>query len=153
MRFVLQVVSRISVAFALSFGVLVASAPSADAASPPAPQPPQPAVAGTNPRLLVGSARALDGDTIDLATRDHGVVRIRLEGIDAPEGGQRCNLRWYGTWDCGRAATTALAQIVRDRIVTCDDRGTDKYGRKLSVCMIDNRDINHCHTCASTKRR
>ncbi len=84
----------------------------------------------------------LDGDTIDLATREHGVVRIRLEGIDAPEGGQRCQLKWYGTWDCGRAATTALAQMVRDRTVTCDDRGPDKYGRTLGVCMIDNRDIS-----------
>ena len=140
MRFVLQVVSRSTVAFALSSGVLVAS--SAEAASPPASASRQPSVAAPSPRFLVGSARALDGDTIDLATREHGVVRIRLEGIDAPEGGQRCHLKWYGTWDCGRAATTALAQMVRDRTVTCDDRGLDKYGRTLSVCMIDNRDIN-----------
>ena len=84
----------------------------------------------------------LDGDTIDLATREHGIVRIRLEGIDAPEGGQRCNLKWYGTWDCGRAATTALAQMTRDRLVTCDDRGLDKYGRTLGVCVAEGRDLN-----------
>jgi endonuclease YncB( thermonuclease family) len=142
MRFVLQVVSHMAVAFALSLGVLVASASSADAASPPAIPPQQPTVAAPSQRYLVGSARVLDGDTIDLATREHGVVRIRLEGIDAPESGQRCNLKWYGTWDCGRAATTALTQMVRDRTVTCDDRGPDKYGRTLGVCVIDNRDIN-----------
>jgi endonuclease YncB( thermonuclease family) len=142
MRFVPQVVCRFAVAFALSSGVLVASASQSDAASPPAAPPQQPTVAAPSPRFLVGSARVLDGDTIDLATREHGIVRIRLEGIDAPEGGQRCSLRWYGTWDCGRAATTALTQIVRDRTVTCDDRGPDKYGRTLSICMIDNRDIN-----------
>lgn len=93
-------------------------------------------------RTLAGTAHALDGDTIDLATRDRGVVRIRLEGIDAPEGGQRCQLKWYGTWDCGRAATTALAQMTRDRSVTCDDRGPDKYGRTLGVCFVEGRDIN-----------
>jgi endonuclease YncB( thermonuclease family) len=142
MRFVLQVVSQMSVAFALSSGVLVASASSADAASPPAPSSMQPPIAAPSPRFLVGSARVLDGDTIDLATREHGIVRIRLEGIDAPEGGQRCHLKWYGTWDCGRAATTALTQMVRDRTVTCDDRGPDKYGRTLGVCTVDNRDIN-----------
>jgi endonuclease YncB( thermonuclease family) len=147
MRFVLQVAYRSTVAFALSSGALasgflVAFAPSADAASPPRASTPSAAVVPVVPRFLVGTARALDGDTIDLASRDHGVVRIRLEGIDAPEGGQRCNLRWYGTWDCGRAATTALAQILKDRIVSCDDRGGDKYGRTLGVCTVDNRDIN-----------
>lgn len=140
MRSVVQVVSRPAVAFALTAGVLLASAGASLAASPPPGSVP----AGlTKPaRSLIGTARVLDGDTIDLATREHGVVRIRLEGIDAPEGGQRCNLKWYGTWDCGRAATTALSQIVRDRTVTCDDRGADKYGRTLSVCFADNRDIN-----------
>ncbi len=142
MRFVLKVVFRSTVAFALSTGVVVASAAFADAASPPAPVARHPPVAGVTPRLFVGSARALDGDTIDLATREYGVVRIRLEGIDAPEGGQRCRLKWYGTWDCGRAATTALAQILHERTVSCDDRGPDKYGRTLSVCSIGDRDIN-----------
>ncbi len=142
MRFVLKVVFRSTVAIALSIGVLVASASQADAASPPLPQLQQPSGGASTPRTLIGSARALDGDTIDLATRAYGVVRIRLEGIDAPEGGQRCQLKWYGTWDCGRAATLALAQIIGDRTVSCDDRGTDKYGRTLGVCFADGRDIN-----------
>lgn len=143
MRFVLQVVSRSkSVALALTFGVLVASASIADAASPTTPSSAKPSIAQSSLNTLVGPARVLDGDTIDIATRDRGVVRIRLEGIDAPEGGQRCQLKWYGTWDCGRAATTALAQMTRDRVVTCDDRGPDKYGRSLGVCFAEGRDIN-----------
>jgi endonuclease YncB( thermonuclease family) len=142
MRFVLQVVSRSAVAFALLTGVSVASAFPADAASPPHQTATQSSVVALSPRTLVGSARVLDGDTIDIATREYGVVRIRLEGIDAPEGGQRCQLKWYGTWDCGRSATTALTQMINDRIVTCDDRGLDKYGRTLGVCFADGRDIN-----------
>jgi hypothetical protein len=26
--------------------------------------------------------------------------------------------------------------------VTCDDRGLDKYGRRLSVCLVDGKDVN-----------
>ena len=143
MRFVLHVVSRpLSVALALTIGVLVASAGHVEAASPPTSVTLKPSPPFANARVLSGAARVLDGDTIDIATRDHGVVRIRLEGIDAPEGGQRCQLKWYGTWDCGRAATTALAQMTRDRVVTCDDRGPDKYGRTLGVCFTEGRDLN-----------
>ena len=143
MRFVLNVVfGSWSVALALTTGILVASATLADAASPASTPTASPhATIGSAP-LLSGPARVLDGDTIDLATRERGIVRIRLEGIDAPEGGQRCQLKWYGTWDCGRAATTALVQMTRDRIVTCDDRGPDKYGRTLGVCYAVGRDLN-----------
>jgi endonuclease YncB( thermonuclease family) len=90
---------------------------------------------------LSGTARALDGDTLDLST-DRGVVRIRLQGIDAAEGGQRCNMRWIGTWDCGRAATIALEQLVAGNSVVCDTEGVDKYGRTLGVCHAAGRTIN-----------
>jgi endonuclease YncB( thermonuclease family) len=90
---------------------------------------------------LRGSARALDGDTIDLSTQT-GVLRIRLEGIDAPEGGQRCNLKWLSTWDCGKAATLALTDLIAGHEVICDDRGLDRYGRTLGVCFANGRDIN-----------
>jgi endonuclease YncB( thermonuclease family) len=86
---------------------------------------------------LSGIARVLDGDTIEV-----GQVRVRLEGIDAPEGTQACNRRFVGTWACGTAATYALIGLVQNREVACEDRGRDKYDRTLGICFVDGRDIN-----------
>ena len=85
---------------------------------------------------LSGAARAIDGDTIQL-----GGVRIRLHGIDAPESAQNC--RAGGRfWACGRAATKALAGLVRGKRVACEQRGRDRYGRVVAVCAVAGRDLN-----------
>jgi endonuclease YncB( thermonuclease family) len=84
-----------------------------------------------------GAARIIDGDTIDVAN-----VRIRLEGIDAPEVGQTCRRKWFGWWACGHEATETLRRLTENRTVTCDPRGHDKYSRTLAVCYADGRDIN-----------
>lgn len=84
-----------------------------------------------------GAVRVVDGDTIDV-----GETRVRLEGIDAPEAGQTCNRKWFGRWACGHEATAALHRLTDQRTVSCDPRGTDKYGRVLAVCYVDGRDIN-----------
>jgi endonuclease YncB( thermonuclease family) len=84
-----------------------------------------------------GMARVIDGDTIDV-----GDTRIRLEGIDAPETGQTCKRRWLASWPCGHEATAALQRLIENRVVGCDPRGFDKYGRTLAICYVDGRDIN-----------
>lgn len=86
---------------------------------------------------LIGVARVVDGDTIDIND-----TRIRLEGIDAPEAGQTCKRKWVGSWSCGAAATTALAKLVAGKAIACESRGVDKYGRMLGVCFADGRDVN-----------
>lgn len=86
---------------------------------------------------VVGSASVIDGDTIEIVGQ-----RIRLEGIDAPEAGQDCPRRLFGTWRCGAAATKALRSLVEGRTVTCESRGTDKYDRILGVCFADGVEIN-----------
>jgi endonuclease YncB( thermonuclease family) len=86
---------------------------------------------------LIGVARVIDGDTI--AVND---TRVRLEGIDAPETGQTCKRKWFGSWPCGAAATAALENLLSGKTVSCDSRGLDKYGRTLGVCFVDGRDIN-----------
>ncbi len=86
---------------------------------------------------ISGRAVAVDGDTLEF-----GGMRVRLEGIDAPEMGQTCGRRWVGTWNCGRAAQRALDEIVQGRRIECERRGRDKYGRELGICFVDGRDIN-----------
>jgi endonuclease YncB( thermonuclease family) len=86
---------------------------------------------------ILGPARVVDGDTIVV-----GEVRVRLEGIDAPEAGQTCGLQLGGTWPCGAEATRALAALVGRHEVMCEPRGLDKYGRTLGVCFVERQDIN-----------
>lgn len=121
-----RLVAIASVASALA---VASSSVQQAAAASPAEHPPAIAIAGT--------ALVHDGDTIEISGR-----KIRLEGIDAPEGGQRCNRRFFGEWSCGTASTYALLGLVQGRNVACENRGTDKYGRMLGICYVDGRDIN-----------
>ncbi len=86
---------------------------------------------------ITGEARAVDGDTLVVAG-----VRVRLEGIDAPESDQTCGKAWVGTWKCGQEASDHLTRLVRDRVVTCEARGTDAYGRMLGLCSTAGLDLN-----------
>jgi endonuclease YncB( thermonuclease family) len=113
------------VAFALAASVL--SLPAARLAAKP----------GEADTAIIGVARVVDGDTISIDE-----VRIRLEGIDAPEAGQTCQRRWFGAWPCGSAATAALQGLLAGQSVRCERRGTDKYGRVLGVCFVAGRDVN-----------
>ena len=90
-----------------------------------------------SPVWAAPSPRVVDGDTIEL----NGVV-YRLHGIDAPEAGQKCSKPNGKSWECGKAAISALEELVLGRTVSCDDRGQDGYGRTIAVCKIDDQDIN-----------
>ncbi len=92
-----------------------------------------PAAAG----VVSGHARVVDGDTVDI-----GDIRIRLEGIDAPEAGQRCPGRFIGTWRCGRSATRALEDMIGTAPLTCEGRGKDRHGRMIGVCFAQGKDVN-----------
>ncbi len=92
---------------------------------------------GTAPGPLVGQARVIDGDTVEISGR-----HVRLEGIDAPEMAQTCTNHAGGSWRCGQDAARALERLVAGHSLTCEDRGTDKYGRMLGVCFSGTRDVN-----------
>ena len=82
-----------------------------------------------------GRASVIDGDTIEV-----GGKRIRLHGIDAPESEQLC--RAGGTsWRCGRHAGRALADHVDGRLVVCEERDRDRYGRIVALCRVDGEDL------------
>jgi endonuclease YncB( thermonuclease family) len=86
---------------------------------------------------LTGLARVVDGDTI--VVND---VRVRLEGIDAPEAGQTCTRPPAGAWPCGQEATNALVRLIGGKLVSCQSRGLDKYGRTLGVCFLERDEVN-----------
>ncbi len=58
-----------------------------------------PALAG-----VTGTARVIDGDTLDIAGE-----RIRFHGIDAPESRPTC-IASGATWPCGQRASVAVSQ-------------------------------------------
>ena len=81
--------------------------------------------------LAHSEVRIVDGDTFDLDG-----VRIRIDGIDAPEFGQRC-----GAWMCGKAALEQLSALVGDGGLTCNSHGEDGYGRTIATCYVGSTDI------------
>ena len=85
---------------------------------------------------LSGIATVADGDTLRIAD-----ARIRLHGIDAPENAQTCRTGGR-TWPCGRDATDALRRRIADRVVDCEERDRDRYGRIVAVCRVDGADVN-----------
>ncbi len=85
---------------------------------------------------IVGEARIIDGDTIEISGE-----RIRLHGIDAPETRQTCDVAGV-PWPCGESATLALVDETDGRPVTCKGDKRDRYGRIIAVCYSGDRDLN-----------
>ncbi|KQQ13704.1 nuclease [Methylobacterium sp. Leaf121] len=86
---------------------------------------------------FVGRASIIDGDTLDVRG-----TRIRLHGIDAPESAQLCKDAAGKDYRCGQAAALALADHIGKRLVTCDPREIDRYGRVVAVCRADAEELN-----------
>lgn len=94
------------------------------------------ATAPTSP--VIGSARVLDGDSLDISG-----AHIRLEAIDAPESDQTCVDAKGQTWSCGKAAAQELRRHVAGRELTCAVSGLDRYQRMLAFCSApDGSDVN-----------
>ena len=85
---------------------------------------------------LVGTARALDGDTLVVAGTE-----VRLYGIDAPHLEQTCKTRKAGAQKCGVLAHQALSHLLRGPQVRCEDKGRAADGRVLATCKIGWMDL------------
>ena len=90
---------------------------------------------------IIGKPTITDGDTIVINN-----IRIRFTGSDAPESyffgkTQTCIDSKGQEWECGKAATEKLKQLINDQTVRCSDEGKDRYGRTLGICYIGEMDL------------
>jgi len=82
------------------------------------------------PARVVGVS---DGDTLTVLADGNRQVKIRLNGVDAPETGQ----------DFGSRAKQAASELAFGKIVTISPRDTDRYGRTVAeVILPDGRSLN-----------
>ena len=88
------------------------------------------------PDDLIGKASIIDGDTLEM----HG-TRIRLWGIDAPEGSQLCRGEDSLQYRCGAKAANELDTFIARRPVDCSPVSLDQYRRTVAVCSIDGVDL------------
>jgi endonuclease YncB( thermonuclease family) len=90
-------------------------------------------------RDLVGASFAarvvsvVDGDTVDvLLPGETRAIRIRLEGVDAPERGEPFNA----------AATRSMRVMLFEKTARLEGRAVDRYGRLVARISIDGRDAS-----------
>jgi endonuclease YncB( thermonuclease family) len=86
---------------------------------------------------LSGSARIIDGDTLEIAG-----THVRLWGIDAPEKRQTCEGRAGAIYECGRDSAAVLRELIRGQPVTCEGMDIDRYGRTVAVCRTESGELN-----------
>jgi micrococcal nuclease len=73
-----------------------------------------------------------DGDSITVLTVDMARVKIRLDGIDAPEAKQAF----------GAKAKAALSNLVFGKQVIVHSQGNDRYKRILGRVIVGEVDVN-----------
>ncbi|MBJ7483507.1 thermonuclease family protein [Brevundimonas sp.] len=88
------------------------------------------------PPTVVGRASMIDGDTFEIHDQ-----RIRLWGVDAPEGRQSCDDAQVKAYACGRVAANRLDQHIQGRPVSCFEEDIDRYGRLVARCEVGGEDI------------
>ena len=85
---------------------------------------------------FAANVQIIDGDTLDLDG-----TRYRINGIDAPEAGQKCKTERGKNWACGDAATHALYALTNGQTVRCETLATDSYGRDIARCSAGGKDL------------
>ncbi len=73
-----------------------------------------------------------DGDTITVLDAGHGLTKIRLHQIDAPEKKQ----------DYGQRSKQSLSELAYGKQVRVEGFDTDKYGRTVGKVWVNGKDVN-----------
>jgi endonuclease YncB( thermonuclease family) len=71
----------------------------------------------------------VDGDSFVV-----GTLKLRLDGIDAPELKQTCKDGQNVEWPCGRAARAALEKLLLEPGLSCQAEVQDRYARSVATC-------------------
>ena len=93
-------------------------------------------VSSTAAADIIGAAYVVDGDTLEIIG-----VRVRLNGIDAPEKAQTCRANRL-IWHCGVEATKAMRYLTKGRTVDCVGNTKDQYGRLIATCFVGDLNLN-----------
>lgn len=92
---------------------------------------------------IAGNVRVIDGDSLRPVSQGNANGHdIRLQGIDAPELGQRCRDRQGRNYACGRDAKAHLKSLIAGRDVNCRTMDIDRYQRSVSVCHAGDSELN-----------
>ena len=91
---------------------------------------------------MTGMAAAAQAAVVDGQTLRLNDTVVRLQGVSAPARGVTCLAPDNSRFDCGAAASAALAQLVRGRAVNCRLYGRDAAGFVQGLCDAAGRDIN-----------
>ena len=91
----------------------------------------------SNPTTVYTVRYTIDGDSIQPTTGN----TIRLYAIDAPELKQSCYTN-DEEWECGRESRRQLQTFVKNKRISCELMGKDKYNRNVGDCSVDNKSIN-----------
>ncbi len=89
-----------------------------------------------DPNTIVGRARVIDGDTIEIRGQE-----VRLFGIDAFERRQRCRRADGRRYRCGRTASQTLADKIDDRRIACHKKTVAGSRRTYATCWLNAEDI------------
>ncbi len=111
------------------------------------------ALFGRVPRL----AGQLDADAPLVAVVDGQTLRLRetvlrLHGVIAPMRGQQCRGAEGAQFDCGAAASEALAALVRGHAVACRLDGRDEAGFPQGHCEAGGVALNEAVVAAGWAR-
>lgn len=87
-------------------------------------------------KRITGTIQVIDGDTFDV-----GGTRVRLFGIDAPEGDQTCTDARGDELRCGAFVTTQVRDAYQGKKTVCRQIDTDRYGRSVARCVVENVDV------------
>lgn len=93
--------------------------------------PAAPRIAAADTVLFGESISVQDGDSFVLRTGDGRKLRIRIEGIDAPEKGQ----------PFADVSRRHLARLLRDRPLRLEVRKVDRYGRQVARVADGDTDV------------
>ena len=93
-------------------------------------------IANAGPKNFTGVPRIVDGDTVQF-----GDVKLRIEGIDAPQTDQLCLDKAGARWNCGVTAREQLKELAAKKSWKCDVVRMSAHGRLVASCRVDTEDV------------